>query len=149
MKTSITGEAKQMKLHPKKINHKGGLSTNKLWKPLYISWEKDGNRHSPRKEHSCPPHATLLHHNTSTHKNKFYNTSIDLNILCCREWNWGLPRTLSIQALSPISSSDWPKFPSTFLCKWHTPSPQLFQHPSETHSVILKKEAVHSPKTLE
>jgi hypothetical protein len=34
MKTSITGEAKQMKLHPKKINHKGGLSINKLWKPL-------------------------------------------------------------------------------------------------------------------
>jgi hypothetical protein len=34
MKTSITAEAKQMKLHPNKINHKGGLSTNKLWKLL-------------------------------------------------------------------------------------------------------------------
>jgi hypothetical protein len=34
MKSSITGEAEQMKLHPKKINHKGGVSTNKLWKPL-------------------------------------------------------------------------------------------------------------------
>jgi hypothetical protein len=34
MNTSITGEAKQMKLHPKKINHKAGLSINKLWKPL-------------------------------------------------------------------------------------------------------------------
>jgi hypothetical protein len=28
------GEAKQMKLHPKKIYHKGGLSINKLQKPL-------------------------------------------------------------------------------------------------------------------
>jgi hypothetical protein len=34
MKTSITGEEKQMKLHPKKINHKGGLSINEVWNPL-------------------------------------------------------------------------------------------------------------------
>jgi hypothetical protein len=32
--TSITGKAKQMKLHPQKINHTGGLSINNLWKPL-------------------------------------------------------------------------------------------------------------------